>query len=566
MRRVLSRQVPRARRRSTIFPVLRRLRIENLVLIREAELELAPGLVALTGETGAGKTIVTQAIGLLLGAKVDAASVGAAGSEAYVEAEMDVPDGFFDEDGLEALRDLRPDDEPGLVVARRVTADGRSRSYAWGRGVARDDLVAATDRLLALSGQFAQRRLARPSHQLDLLDAFAGPDQRLRRVEAREAWRSLAAAIRRAEELESGADTERARLDELAALVEDTEGFEPGEEEALRGERERFRHIADLGEGAHAAAAAIEPDEGDGARSLAAAAERALAPLERLAPELQAATAELRELVVRLGEVGSDVRRFADALDADPARAAEVEERLDRIADAKRRHRAPSLDELLERRAAAEGELERAGADGDPFERARADREAAQARFHAAAEALAGGRRAAVRPFAEAVARELADLGMGDGEFHVELRAREPGPTGIDEAVFLVRPNAGLPLGPVAETASGGELSRVALAIAAVAGGETVVLDEVDAGVGGVTAHRVADVLRRLAERAQVLTITHLPQIASVADQHLRVEKVEGDPTHTRIAVLDDVQRRDELERMLGGEEFVSAVTAESRG
>jgi DNA repair protein RecN (Recombination protein N) len=543
--------------------VLRRLRIENLVLIREAELELAPGLVALTGETGAGKTIFTQAIGLLLGAKGDAAFVGAAGSEAYVEAELELPEGFFDGDGLEALRDLRPDDEPGLVVARRVAADGRSRAYAWGRSVARDDLVAATERLLALSGQFAQRRLARPAHQLDLLDAFAGKEQLARRVEARDAWRSLTAARRRVEELEHGADAERARLEELAALVEDTEGLEPGEEEALRAERERFRHVAELGDGAHAAAAAIEPDEGDGARALTAAAEKALAPLERLAPELQAAAAELRELVVRLGEVRSDIRRFAETLDADPARTASVEERLDRIADVKRRHRAASLDELLERRSHALEELERAGAGGDPLERALAARDEAQRGFDDACAALAQVRRDSAGPFAEAVAGELADLGMGEGEFHVELREREPGPTGADEAVFLVRPNAGLPLGPVAETASGGELSRVALAIAAVAGGETVVLDEIDAGVGGVTAHRVADVLRRLGERAQVLTITHLPQIASVADQHLRVEKVGGDPTHTRIVALDDAQRRDELERMLGGEEFVSAVTSD---
>ncbi len=545
--------------------VLRRLRIENLVLIREADLELAPGLVALTGETGAGKTIVTQAIGLLLGAKGDAASVGAAGSEAYVEAELDVPEGFFDEEGLEPLRELRPDDEPGLVVARRVTADGRSRAYAWGRSVARDDLVAATDRLLALSGQFAQRRLARPSHQLDLLDAFVGPDQRVRRGEARDAWRALAAATRRLDDLEHGADTERERLAELGLLVEDTEGLEPGEEEALRAERERMRHVAELGEGAEAAVSAIEPDDGDGARALTAAAERALAPLERLAPELQAAAGELRDLVVRLGEVGSDVRRFADSLDADPARMAEVEERLDRIADAKRRHRAASFEELLERRAAALAELEHVGSAGDPLERARADRDAAQARFEGAARALADARREASGPFAAAVADELADLGLGEGEFHVELREREPGVTGTDEVVFLVRPNAGLPLAPVSETASGGELSRIALAVAAVAGGETVVLDEIDAGVGGVTAHRVADVLRRLAGRAQVLTITHLPQIASVADQHLRVEKVPGDPTHTRIAVLDDAERRDELERMLGGEEFVSAVTADER-
>jgi DNA repair protein RecN (Recombination protein N) len=543
--------------------MLRRLRIENLVLIREAELELAPGLVALTGETGAGKTIVTQAISLLLGAKGDAAAVGAAGTEAYVEAELDVPEGFFDEEGLEPLRDLRPDVEAGLVVARRVTADGRSRAYVWGRSVAREDVVAATERLLSLSGQFAQRRLARPSHQLDLLDAFVGPDQRLRRSEARDAWRALQAAERRVDELERDADAERARLGELELLVEDTDGLASGEEEALRAERERFRHVAELGEGAAAAVAALDPDDGDGARALAAAAERALAPLERLAPELGAAATELRDLTLRLGEVTSDLHRFADALDADPARIAEVEERLDRIADVRRRHRAASLEELLERRAAALAELEALGDGGDPLERARADRDAAHARYATAAEALSSARRAAAGRFGEAVARELADLGMGEGEFHVELRSRDAGPSGTDEAVFLVRPNAGLPLAPVTDTASGGELSRVALAIAAVAGGETVVLDEIDAGVGGVTAHRVADVLRRLAERAQVLTITHLPQIASVADQHLRVEKVPGDPTHTRIAVLDDAERRDELERMLGGEAFVAAVTAD---
>jgi DNA repair protein RecN (Recombination protein N) len=545
--------------------VLRRLRIENLVLIREAELRLAPGLVALTGETGAGKTIVTQAIGLLLGAKGDAAFVGAAAGEAYVEAELDVPEGFFDEEGLEALRDLRPEDEPGLVVARRVTGDGRSRAYAWGRSVARDDLVAATDRLLVLSGQFAQRRLARPSHQLELLDAHIGEEQAERCREAGGAWLALTAAARRLEELEHGADTERARFDELARLVEDTEGLVAGEEDALREERERIRHVVELGEGAAAAATAIDPDDGDGARHLTAAAERALAPLERLAPELRDSAAELRELVVRLGEVASDVRRFAGSLDADPARAADVEEQLDRIADLRRRHRAATLDELLERRAAAVAELDALGADGDPLEHALAERDAAQAQFDAAAVALAVARRRASDSFAAAVAGELAELGMGDGEFHVELRERDPGPTGTDEAVFLVRPNAGLPLAPVAETASGGELSRIALAIAAVAGGETIVFDEIDAGVGGVTAHRVAEVLRRLAARAQVLTITHLPQIASVADQHLRVEKVPGDPTHARIAVLDDAERRDELERMLGGEEFVSAVTATDR-
>jgi DNA repair protein RecN (Recombination protein N) len=149
---------------------------------------------------------------------------------------------------------------------------------------------------------------------------------------------------------------------------------------------------------------------------------------------------------------------------------------------------------------------------------------------------------------------------MGEGEFRVELRERELGPSGGDDVSFLIRPNAGLPFAPVAETASGGELSRIALAIAAVAGGETMVFDEIDAGIGGETAHRVAETLRRLSNRAQVLTITHLPQIASVSDRHFRVEKIPGDPTHTRIEPLAEDERRDELQRMLGGEQFLSAV------
>ena len=155
---------------------------------------------------------------------------------------------------------------------------------------------------------------------------------------------------------------------------------------------------------------------------------------------------------------------------------------------------------------------------------------------------------------------ELHDVGMGDGELACELRERDPSSTGGDEAVFLVRPNAGMPFGPVAETASGGELSRIALAIAAVAGGETLVFDEIDAGIGGETANAVGRVLKRLSERAQVVTITHLPQIAALADRHFRVEKVPGDPTHTRIEQLDDADRKAELERMLGGQEFLATV------
>jgi DNA repair protein RecN (Recombination protein N) len=540
--------------------MLRRLRIENLVLIHEAELAFAPGLNAITGETGAGKTILAQAIGLLLGAKGDAAFIGPDGVEAYVEAELDLPAGLQDEEDLAALAELRPEDEDGLVLARRVFADGRTRAYAWGRGVAREDLAAVGERLLAMSGQFEQRRLARGTYQLGVLDAFIGDEQLRRRADARSAWRELAAARRRHEELQAGAQAEEARVAELRALVEDTAGFEPGDEQRLREERERLRHVTELAHGTAAAAEALAPDDGEGAAGLAAAAERAVAPLERLAPELARAGDELRDVELRLRETASELRGFLTALEAEPGRLEQVEAELDRIAEAKRRFRVETYDDLLERAASARAELDALDQGFDPAAAAAEALVAAEHEMERLAAGLHDARTEAALRFAAEVARELAGVGMGEGEFVAELRERELGQTGVDDAAFLIRPNRGLPLAPVAETASGGELSRIALAIAAVGGGETMVFDEIDAGIGGETAHKVAETLQRLAERAQVVTITHLPQIASVAARHFRVEKVPGDPTHTRIKLLDDAERRDELQRMLGGREFLSSV------
>jgi DNA repair protein RecN (Recombination protein N) len=540
--------------------VLRRLRIENLVLIREAELSFAPGLNAVSGETGAGKTIFAQAIGLLLGARADASSVGSEGTEAYVEAELDVPEGFFDDDELAPLTELRPEGEAGLVVARRVFGDGRTRAYAWGRAVAREDVASAVERLVAMSGQFEQRRLARPSFQLDVLDAFCGAAQDERRRESRNAWRELLAARRRYDELTRDADAFAARLAELQALVDATEGMAPADEQELLARRERLRHVEELAEAASAAAAAIAPDEGEGAASLAALAERALAPLERIAPELGTTAEELRDLTVRLREAGSDLHRFVASLDAEPGALESVEERLQAIADLRRRFGAASYDELFELAASADRELGASAEGGDPVEAARRAVEQAEGRMTALADELHTARAASAKPLGEAVADELGSLGMGEGEFLVELRERELGAAGADDVTFLIRPNAGLPFAPIADTASGGELSRIALALAAVSGGETLVFDEIDAGIGGVTAHAVASTLQRLAERAQVLTITHLPQIASVADTHFRVEKIPGDPTHTRIEELDDPLRREEIERMAGGAEFIATL------
>jgi DNA repair protein RecN (Recombination protein N) len=545
--------------------LLRSLRIENLVLIRDAELDFAPGLNAITGETGAGKTILAQAVGLLLGSKGDAGFVGAGGEEAYVEAELDLPEGLFGDEELEALAELRPEDEEGLVLARRVFGDGRTRAYAWGRSAAREDVAAVAERLVAMSGQFEQRRLARRAYQLDVLDSFAGEEQLRRRAEARLAWRELAAARRRYEELARGAAAAEARLAELRALVEDTAGFEPGGEDSLRAERERLRHVTELVQGTAAAIEALAPDEGDGAAGLTALAERSVAPLERLAPEVERAGNELRDVELRLREVGAELRGFLASLEAEPDRLEQIEAELDRIAEARRRFRCASYDELLGRAAEARAELEALEDGVDPAHAASEALVAAEAHVRRLADELRAERVASSEAFAEAVAEELRGVGMGEGEFRVELTEREPGAAGADEVAFLIKPNAGLPFAPVAETASGGELSRIALAIAAVAGGETMVFDEIDAGIGGTTAHAVGETLRRLATRAQVITITHLPQIASLAERHFRVEKVPGDPTHTRIEPLDEAERRDELQRMAGGEEFVSALALGDR-
>ena len=535
--------------------MLRRLRIENLVLIRDAELELAPGLNAITGETGAGKTILAQAFGLLLGTKGDDSYVGAAGDEAYVEAEIDLPA------DLEELAELRPEDEDALVVSRRVFGDGRTRAYAWGRAAAREDVAAAVERVVAMSGQFEQRRLARPSYQLEVLDRFCGDEQLARRAEARTAWRNLLAARRRHDELTANAAVAEARLAELRALVGDTDGMDPGEEERLRSERERHRHVAELAEAAATAAAALVPDDAEGATGLVALAERSVAPLERLAPELQRAGDELRDVELRLRETASDLHAFLASLEAEPSRLEQLEAELDRIAEARRRFRCTTYDELLARRDEARAELAALEDGSDPAEVAARELAEAESRVRDLALELRAERNAAAPAFADAVAAELRGVGMGEGEFVCELRERdEPGSTGADEAAFLVRPNAGLPFAPVAETASGGELSRIALAIAAVAGGDTLVFDEIDAGIGGETAHAVGGLLRRLAEHAQVVTITHLPQIAALADRHFRVEKTPGDPTHTRIEQLGDEERKAELERMLGGQEFLAAV------
>jgi DNA repair protein RecN (Recombination protein N) len=537
--------------------VLNRLVIENLVLIERAELQLAPGLNVFSGETGAGKTMLAQAIGLLAGSQPGASLVGPHGPEAYVEAELELPDGLLDDPALAAVAELRPDGEETLVVARRLLSNGRTRAMVWGRSCARADLEALGERLLEVSSQHEARRLAQPVHQLALLDSHAGAEPAVR--EMGEAWRDLRAARAAVQHAREQAEDAGHRRSELEALVErvDAAAVQPGERAALEAERGRLRHLDDLMAAAAGAGELLNPDEGDGALTLTGRAAELVADGARYEAALGDVAEELRDAAVRLQEAALELRAYVDGLEADPGRLEHVEARLELFADLERRFGGP-LDDVLEQAEAARSALELAESSGRALERLEQRAEQAAARAESCAKALSAVRRRASRGFARAVERELAELGMDGAHFQVLLSKADLGPRGVDKVELLLAANPGLPAAPVARTASGGELSRIALAIRIAAresgGPGTLLLDEVDAGVGGRTARVVGEKLRVLAGSAQVLCITHLPQIAGLADAHFRVEKLPGEPITTTVERLADDAVVDELARMLGGD------------
>jgi DNA repair protein RecN (Recombination protein N) len=544
--------------------VLTRLVIENVGLIERAELEPAAGLNVISGETGAGKTMLAQAIGLLAGSVPSSGMVGPHGDEAYVEAEFTVPAGFFDDPALTAVSDLRPQGEADLVVARRLLASGRSRALVWGRSCARGDLEALAERLIEVSSQHEARRLAQPLRQLALLDAFAGGGAALERMAG--AWAQLRAARAEVERARARQLEAARRRGELEALVEDVDaaGLESGERDRLALERERLRHLDDLTAAIAGAAELLNPDDGDGALSLTGRAGDLVEQAERYQPELGAVAADLRDASVRIQEAAVELRTRLQELDVDPGRLEQVEQRLQLLADLERRH--GELDRLGARADEARAALAELDAGGGRIEQLeRAEAEAAD-RARGCSDQLRKLRRKAAPALGRAVEAELAQLGMAGAAFRVVLEPAELSAHGSDRVVLELAANPGLPAGPLADVGSGGELSRVALALRVAArapgGPGVLLLDEVDAGVGGRTARAVGEKLQELSLSAQVLCITHLPQIASLADANFHVAKELGDPSTATIVRLEGEQVVDELARMLGGEAGDDAARA----
>jgi DNA repair protein RecN (Recombination protein N) len=537
--------------------MLLRLQIENLALIERAELEPGVGLNVLTGETGAGKTMLAQAIALLTGAQHTSGIVGPHGKEAYVEAEFDLTDSLLAE-APAAVAELRPDGEETLVIARRITASGRSRALLWGRTCARDDLERLGELLLEISSQHEARRLARPATQLDLLDGAAANGELRQAMSA--AWaevRDQRAALERARLDAADLERQRGDLEELASRFEEA-AISPGEREQVQLERERLRHADDLTSALAGAAELLNPDEGEGAVALTSRAGELVSAVEQFEPGLKDVCRELRDAALRLQEAAVELRGRLDGFEIEPGRLEQVEARLLLFAELERRFGEP-LDRLADRAVEARASLDALEAGTGGVEELARRLSEAEERAEACAMRLRRTRQKVVPRFARAVEAELADLGMDEARLEVRVERAETGARGADRVTLLLAANPGLAAAPLADVASGGELSRIALAVrvAARSGGGpgTLLLDEVDAGVGGRTARAVGEKLRRLAEDAQLICITHLPQIASLAERHFRVEKSPGDPTITAVSRLADDEVVDEIARMLGGEE-----------
>ena len=544
--------------------MLLELRIENLLLIERAELRPGDGLTAITGETGAGKTVLAHALDLLLGGKPRSGIVRPGATEAYVEGVFELPAGLLDEPEFADLRERVGEEIDEIVLARRVS-EKRTTAFVQGRSATAADLQALGGRLVAFFGQHEHRRLTLASAQLELLDGFCGRDH----LDVRAA---LAAAHARVREIERGlvelrerAGTRDRDLDLLAFEIEEIEALGPTEEEkaTLAAERSRLGELDGLLAAAGAGAEAIAPS-GDGPTASGVAA--VLADAERLAepvagadPELAALAERLTALRLEAEDLGAELRRYADSLEAEPGRLDVVEERLELYDRLERKHggsvaavlaHAERCREEHARLAHAEIETERAEA---------ALAEAIGERDRLAKKVTAARRKGAPK-LAERVREELAALAMEGAEFQVILEPREEvAPTGAERVDFLLAPNPGVPAASIRDAASGGELSRVMLALMTVAGaGEsrTLVFDEVDAGVGGQTARAVGERLRALAEGRQVLCITHLPQIAALATSHFRIEKsAETDTALTTVEALEGDGVVAELCRMLGAEE-----------
>jgi DNA repair protein RecN (Recombination protein N) len=552
--------------------MLLELRIENLLLIERAELRLGPGLNAITGETGAGKTILAHSFDLLMGGKARAHIVRPGASEAYVEGVFELPEGLLGDPELAEIAERLPEGATEVAIGRRVSASGRTSAFLAGRSASAPELQALGARLLAFYGQHEHRKLTLSGAQLETLDGFAG-DQHLER---RRAYREAHAEVTRIErELSRIREREGARerdLDILRFELEEIEAAkpDPAEEAELAPERERLRHAESLRGAASEALAAVNGDGDGGASEAMGSAESALAAQEGVDGQLDKLAETARGLRMEVQELAAELRGYAEGIEAEPGRLEQVEERLEVLDRLKRKH-GGSIESVLAHAERCRTEIDTIEGAEEATDRLEAELAKAQRERTDVAAQLSEVRAKAAQRLQKSVAAELDQLAMSGAKLEVTL---EPHPDGFgalgqERVTFQVATNPGMPVSPLREAASGGELSRVMLALAgqgARGGAATYVFDEIDAGIGGNTAKAVGERLRNLGSERQVLCITHLPQVASMAETHFRIEKsVDAGQSTARVERVDGEGLVAEIVRMLGGEDGDEAADRHAR-
>jgi DNA repair protein RecN (Recombination protein N) len=537
--------------------MLTRLHVRNFAIIDEVEIEFDAGMTVLTGETGAGKSILVDALGLVLGERGGTGLVRAASQRAEFSAAFDLADHPEIRAWL-AEQSLDLDDE--CLLRRVIGEDGRSRAFVNGNAVPLHSLKALGEKLLDIHGQHFHQSLGRREVQRDLLDHYGGLQSlRADTGAAYAGWQSLS---RQLGDLEAAEQDRESRIDLLAFQTQELEALAlaPDEYASLQTERQRFRNSGQLVDGVTRALQAIYQDESANAQSLLAAGSRTLEALAGIDPQLAAVQATLEDAVIQVSEAAESLQRYSESLELDPARRDWVEERLDAIRTVARKHRVQP-EELAGLQARLQQQLDDLTNAAATGARLREEHAEARAAFLAAAASLSTARRKAAGAFSAEVTKAMRGLGMPQGVFEIDIRlldANEARSFGLDEIEYLLSANAGQPPMPLARVASGGELSRMSLAIQVIASDgssiPTMIFDEVDAGVGGGVAEMVGRRLRELGEARQVLCVTHLPQVASLADHHFRVVKLsDGKTTRTGATRLDEDERVEELARMLGG-------------
>ena len=533
--------------------MIRFLSVNRLAVIDQLEIELPAGMSVLTGETGAGKSILVEAVGLLLGGRSSADLVRSGEETAIVQAVLDTPSG------------------EELIVRREVSAQGRSRAFLDGQLVTTAALREAVGSLIDLHGQHEHQALLDPTMQLALLDRYAGLDGD--RAALAEAYGRYVESRHALERFEASRRSRAERLDMLEFQRHEIDKVSPvaGEDEALDAERTVVANAEKLARLAGEAYGALYDDDHAAMTSLATVWKR-IAELAAIDPRFQPILESRPAVMAPLDDAARTLRDYADSIDRSPERLQAIEDRLAALSRLKRRY-GPTLDEVIAKAKAVAEELALLGAGDDAIAGLTSAAAKARSAYVSAALAIATARRSAAPRLARALEAALGELAMGGTRCQLGLHTLEEGewgPTGTDRLEILISPNVGEDLRALARVASGGELSRVMLAMKSLAStdvpGKTLIFDEVDAGIGGAVADVVGGKLHALSVGCQVLCITHLPQVAAFGDAHFRVSKqATGGRTVTRVERLDDDARETEVARMMGGQAVSAGVRAGAR-